>query len=168
MKLSRWDVCKDRKIVWWCRTPASSHSWQGVVDDRMNEVAPGRTAVLCCWIDQGLGGSSQHCFPIPSQQAAPTTTRAWCQFFCEVARGIVSDMSNVTPRYLGLAEGQGFVTEGNIPLTLSFLVDVEGCRHHFCSAELYLPGLEVFTYSYHVFALHPFHCLLVSISMDDC
>ena len=41
---------ENRNIVRWCRTQASSsHSWQGVVDDRNNEAgvsttAPGRSA----------------------------------------------------------------------------------------------------------------------------
>jgi len=35
------------------------------------------------------------------------------------------------------AEGQGFVIEVDFHLTFSFLVlDVEGCQHRFCSAEL--------------------------------
>jgi len=35
------------------------------------------------------------------------------------------------------AKGQGFVIEVDFHLTFSFLVvNVEGCRHHFCSAEL--------------------------------
>jgi len=37
---------------------ASSHSLQGVVDDRVNDAgvsstAPDMSAVLCCWMDQG-------------------------------------------------------------------------------------------------------------------
>jgi len=52
-ELSRLDACKDRKIVRWGRTQASSHSSQDVVDGRVNEagmsiVAPYRSAVLCC------------------------------------------------------------------------------------------------------------------------
>jgi len=34
----------------------------------------------------------------------------------------VSDLSNVTPRYLARAEGQGFVVEVDFQLTFSFLV----------------------------------------------
>jgi len=45
----------------WCRTQASSHSSQGVVDDRVNEAgvgtaAPDRSAVVCCWMDQSWSG----------------------------------------------------------------------------------------------------------------
>ena len=51
------------------------------------------------------------------------------------------------------AEGQGFVVEVDFQLTLSVLdVAMENCRHHFCSAEFQLPGLEMFTYGRHVFA----------------
>ena len=39
---------------------------------------------------------------------------------------------------------------------------MEDCWHHFCSAELELPSLEVFTCGCHVFAQHSFHCLPVS------
>jgi len=37
MKLSRFDACKDWKVVRWCRTQASSHNSQGVVDGGVNE-----------------------------------------------------------------------------------------------------------------------------------
>jgi len=56
--LSRLNAHEDRKIVHWCRTQASSHISQGVVDDRIYEVsvrtaAPDRSAVLCSLVDQG-------------------------------------------------------------------------------------------------------------------
>jgi len=40
------------------RHPDSRHSSQGVVDDRVNEVvvstvSPGRSAIVCCQMDQG-------------------------------------------------------------------------------------------------------------------
>jgi len=58
------------------------------------------------------------------------------QCYCEVFR-------------LG-AEGQDFVVEVDFQLTFSFLVaKMEDCR---CSAELQLPGLEVFTHGCHVLA----------------
>jgi len=38
-KLSRLDACKNRKVVRWCRTQASSHNSQGVVDSRVNEAS---------------------------------------------------------------------------------------------------------------------------------
>ena len=49
---SRLDACGGWKVVRWCRTQASSHNSQGVVDGGIDEVgrstaAPNRSAVLC-------------------------------------------------------------------------------------------------------------------------
>ena len=49
------DACEDWKVVCWCRTQASSHNSQGVVDGGVSEAgvstaAPDRSAVLCCWM----------------------------------------------------------------------------------------------------------------------
>ena len=57
-KLSRLDACEDWKVVRWCRTQASSHNSQGVVDDGVDEAgmstaASRRSAVLCSRMDQG-------------------------------------------------------------------------------------------------------------------
>ena len=57
-KLSRLDACEDWKFVRWCRTQASSHNSQGVVDGGVNKAgistaAPNRRAVLCSRMDQG-------------------------------------------------------------------------------------------------------------------
>ena len=51
-KFSRLDACQDWKVVRWCRTQASSHNSQGVVDGGVDEAgmstaAPNRRAVLC-------------------------------------------------------------------------------------------------------------------------
>ena len=51
-KLSRLDASEDGKVVRWCRTQASSHNSQGIVDGRvdaagMSTAAPDRSAVLC-------------------------------------------------------------------------------------------------------------------------
>ena len=51
-KLSRLDACEDWKFVRWCRTLASGHNSQGVVDCGVDEAgvstaAPDRRAVLC-------------------------------------------------------------------------------------------------------------------------
>jgi len=51
-KLSRLDVCEDRKVACWCRVQASSHNSQGVVDggvDKagMSTATPNRSAVIC-------------------------------------------------------------------------------------------------------------------------
>jgi len=68
-----------------------------------------------------------------------------------------------------VAEGQDFVVEVDFQHTFNFLVGkVKGCRHRFCSVELYLSSLEVFTYGCHVLAQRPFHRLPISISMHDC
>ena len=37
-KRSRLDACEDWKVVRWCRTQASSHNSQGVVDGGVDEV----------------------------------------------------------------------------------------------------------------------------------
>ena len=49
---SRLDACDGWKVVRWCRSQASSHNSQGVVDGGIDEVgrstaAPNRSAVLC-------------------------------------------------------------------------------------------------------------------------
>jgi len=52
-------------------------------------------------------------------------------------RRYVSDLSNVTRRYLRSEKGRGSLLKMTLHLTFSFLVvKLEGCRHHFCSAEL--------------------------------
>ena len=86
---------------------------------------------------------AQH--PSRSQQAASGARRVMSAS-CEVTQG-VGDTWATCPTLLGLgAEGQGFVVEVDFYFTLSFLVvEMEDCRHRFCSAELYLPRLEVFT-----------------------
>ena len=58
MKLSRLDACEGWKVVRWCRTQASSHNSQGVVDGGVDEAgmstaAPDRRTVLCGWVHQG-------------------------------------------------------------------------------------------------------------------
>jgi len=37
MKLCRLDACEDWKVVFWCRTQASSHNLQSIVDGRVNK-----------------------------------------------------------------------------------------------------------------------------------
>jgi len=37
-KLSRLNACENRMVVCWCKTQASSHNLQGVVDGNVNEV----------------------------------------------------------------------------------------------------------------------------------
>jgi len=63
------------------------------------------------------------------------------------------------------AKEQGFFVEDDFQLTFSFfVVEMEDCRHRFCSAELCRSGLEIFTYRRHVFAEDAFHCWPVSLS----
>ena len=51
-KVSRLDACENWKVVHWCRTQASSHDSQGVVDGGVDKASvstavPDRSAVLC-------------------------------------------------------------------------------------------------------------------------
>jgi len=53
MKPSRLDACEDWKVVRWRKKQGSSHSSQGLVDDRISEAgestaATERSALLCC------------------------------------------------------------------------------------------------------------------------
>jgi len=84
-KLSRLDACKGWKVVCWCRTQASSHNSQGVVDGGVDEA----------------GMSTPAPQPKPASRLRNATrdvsflrcdSRCW---------RYVSDLSNVTPRYLG-------------------------------------------------------------------
>jgi len=57
-KLSRLDACEDWKVVHWCRTQASSHNSQDVVDGGvskagMSTAAPNRSTILCSRMDHG-------------------------------------------------------------------------------------------------------------------
>jgi len=65
-ELSRLDACEDWKVVRWCRTQASSHNSQGVVNSEVNKAGvitatPDRRAVFSDWMHQGKGGYSQRC-----------------------------------------------------------------------------------------------------------
>ena len=109
--------------------------------------------------------------PSQSQQAA-SWVRRMMSAFCEVTRG-VDDTWRPVQIYSEVfrfgADKQSFSAVVDVYITFSYLfLEVEDCRHRFCSPELQLPGLEVFTYSCHVLANHPFHCMSVSISMHGC
>jgi len=109
--------------------------------------------------------------PAPQPEPASQERDAWCQLLAKWLE--VSAISErPVQRYsevFGLeAEGQDFVDEVDFQLTFGFLdVKMEGCRHRFSRAELYLPCLEVFTYGCHVLAQYPFHRLPISINMHD-
>jgi len=71
----------------------------------------------------------------------------------------MSVLSNVTRGIWARGTRAGFVVVIDFQLTFSFLVvEMEDCRHLFCSAKVERPGLEVFTYGCHAFARHYFHC----------
>jgi len=61
-------------------------------------------------------------------------------FFCEVTQGVAIREQPVQlySEVFGLgADAQDFVIEVDFQLTFSFLVvEMESCRHRFCSAEL--------------------------------
>jgi len=106
-KLSKLDFCEDRKVVRWCRVQASSHNLQDVIDGRINEAgvstaALDRRAVLCSieWVAvrNVVAPAPQ---PEPASLLKSVThdvnflrSDSWC-------RRYLSDLSNVTPRYLG-------------------------------------------------------------------
>ena len=132
MKLNRLDACNDWKVVRWCRTQASSHNWQGVIDGVVSETGmstatPNRSAILCGWMHQGQGGCSQCCCSSTPTRASnpPQECDAWCQVFANWLK-LSAIRERPVHRYcevFGLeAEGQGFVVEVDFKLTLSFLV----------------------------------------------
>ena len=118
-KLSRLDACEGTKVVRWCRTQASSHNSQGVVDGKVSKAgvsaaASNRSAVLCCRMDQGQGGYSQRwCSSTPARASKlPQECDAWCQLFAKWRRVSVIRERPVQ-RYSEVfgfgAEGQGFI-----------------------------------------------------------
>ena len=123
--------------------------------------------------DQGWGGYSQSCCSSTPAGACKLLQErdAWCQLLAKWLK-MSTIRERPVQRYSEIfelgAERHGFVVVFDFHLTFSFLVKMEGCQHRFCDAELYLPSLEVFTYSCHVLGQHPFHCVPVSISMHDC
>jgi len=174
---SRLDACQERKVVHWCRTLESSHYSHCVVDGRVDEAGrntagPYRSAVFCCWMDQGKGGYSQSCCFSTPARASKQERDAWSQLLRgdSRCRRIRERPVQRDSEIFGFgAKGKEFVVVVDCQLTFGFLVaELEICRHRLCSAELQLPSLEVFTYRCHVLAQHPFHYLPVSINMHDC
>jgi len=71
----------------------------------MSTAAPNRSAVVCSWMHQGWGDCSQRCCSsTPTGASKPPQKRDACVSFLRSdsrCRRYVSDLSNVTPRYLG-------------------------------------------------------------------
>jgi len=95
-KYDRLGARENWKLVRWCRTQASGHSSQSVVDGRVNKAgvstaAPDRSAVLCSRMDQGSGSCSQRCCsnnPLSLSQQAASGVRRVTSASCEVTRGV--------------------------------------------------------------------------------
>jgi len=95
MELSALDACEDGKVVRRCRTQASSHNSQGVVDGGVIKAGkgtetPDRSALFCCGMHQGKGGYSQNCCssnPSRSIQAASKARRVMSAS-CEMTQGV--------------------------------------------------------------------------------
>ena len=136
---------EDWRVVRWCRTQASSQNSQGVgVDEAgMRNATPKRHVVPCGWMHHGWVAIRRVCCSSSTPAGVskpPQGYDAWCQLLakwldvCAIRRRPVQRYSEV----FGLvAEGQGLVVVFDFKLALSFLVvEMEGCRHRFCSAEL--------------------------------
>ena len=106
-KLSRLDAYEDRKVVRWCRTQASRHDSQGVVDGRINEVGvstaePYSSALECTRVKLTVSN-----VVAPAPQPEPTSRFKSASRDTSFLRGdsrcrrCVSDLSSVLPRYLG-------------------------------------------------------------------
>jgi len=102
-----------RKVVRWCRTQTSSHRSQGVVDGTVNEAdmstaAPDRSAILCWLVGQGLACNVVPPAPQlePASRLKSATRNVSFLRSDSRCRRYVSDLSNVTPRYLGSEKGR--------------------------------------------------------------
>jgi len=100
-KLSRLGSCEYWKFALWYRTQGSSQNSQGVVDGGVNNAGVSTVAP---------DGSAQ---AICSSQQAASGVRCVMLAPCEMTQGVgntcVSDLSKVTPRYLG-SEQKGRVS----------------------------------------------------------
>jgi len=109
--ISRLDACEDWKVVCWCRMQASSHNSQGVIDGGVDEVgmsiaAPDQAGMLYSALVWTRARVAIQSVVAPAPQPKPasclrSTTRD-VSFLRSVSRcrRYVSDMFNVTPRYL--------------------------------------------------------------------
>ena len=110
MKLSRLDACGNGKVVRWCRTQASSHNWQGVVDcgvDKagMSTASPDRHAIAYSAVECFRARVAIRRVVAPAPQPEPASHLRSATHDVSFLRSdsrcrrYVSNLSNVTPRY---------------------------------------------------------------------
>jgi len=117
MKPSKLDVCEDWKVVCWSRTQASNLTSQGLVGGRANEASvstpapehstlrlnvPGLRLLFATLLLQHISQSQQATSRIATHDVNFLQSNSRC-------RRYVSDLSNVTPRYVG-SEHKGRVS----------------------------------------------------------
>jgi len=175
------DACEDSKVVRWCRTQAFSHNSQGVVDGSVSEAgvstaAPGRSAVFCCWVDQDYKMAVRNVVALAPQPepASRLEVRRVMSTFCEVTQGVGNTWATY-PMLLrdiwARSRRAGFRC-----CVLTFSSRLASLLLKWKTADTAFVVLSFSsqiwrnspTYYCCVFAQHPFHCLLVSISMHDC
>jgi len=100
-------------------------------------------------MDYGQGGCSQRCFTnTPARDSKPLQKcDAWIQLLMKWLVEVSAIHQLPVQRYSEVFElekgRQAFVVVGDFQFTFTILVvDVDDCRHRFCSAELQLPHLE--------------------------
>ena len=111
MKLSMLDACEDKKVVCWFRTQVSSHSSQGVVDDKVNEAGVGKCGTRQERSTLLLNGPGLmwlfamllHQLPARASKPPQACNDAIVKFLQSDLRSwwYVSVLSNITPRYVG-------------------------------------------------------------------
>jgi len=163
-KLSGLDTCEDGRLS------AGVERRYPVTVHKASLMARSVRRVLALWHQTGAQYSAVewtrarvaiHSVAVPAPEPASPRKDcdAWCQLFAKWLE-VSTIRERPVQRY---SEVFGFGAEGQ-----GFVVEMEDCRHRFCSAELWRPGPEVFIYGWHVLSQHPFHYLPVSISMHDC
>jgi len=130
MNLSRLDACKNRKVVRWYWTQTSNHNSQSVVDGRVNTVGvstmiPGRSTVLLLSLECTTArvAVSRGVAPAPASRLRRVTRDVSPLRSDSRCRRYVSDLSNVTPIYLGSEQkGRVFDVVFDFQHMFSFLV----------------------------------------------
>ena len=109
-KLSRLDTFEKRKVIRWCRKQASSHNSQGVVKAgsiRQVRALQHQTGAQCSAFECTSARVAVRNVVAPALQPEPASrlrsaTRDASNLHSDAGcRRYVSDLSNVTPRYLG-------------------------------------------------------------------